>query len=165
MFERTKGTALITGASAGIGAVYADRLARRGYDLILIARNEERLRAVAEKIVADTGRRVQTVIADLGKKNDLLRVETILREDPTITMLVNNAGVSSAQPLLNEDVNKVEEMIDLNVTATTRLAYAAAPSFVARGKGTIINLSSVLGISVEMLNGVYGASKAYVLAL
>ena len=161
----SKGTALITGASAGIGAVYADRLARRGYDLILVARNEARLRAVADKVGAGTGRRVQTVIADLGNKDDLLPVETILREDPSITMLVNNAGVSSAQPLLNENVDKMEDMIFLNVTALTRLAYAAAPSFVARGKGTIINIGSVLGIDVEALNGVYGASKAYVLAL
>ena len=161
----SKGTALITGASAGIGAVYADRLARRGYDLILVARNEARLRGVADKVGAGTGRRVQTVIADLGKKDDLLRVEAILRDDRAITMLVNNAGISSAQPLLNENVDKMEDMIFLNVTALTRLAYAAAPGFVARGKGTIINIGSVLGIDVEALNGVYGASKAYVLAL
>ncbi|ARQ02050.1 SDR family NAD(P)-dependent oxidoreductase [Pseudorhodoplanes sinuspersici] len=159
------GTALITGASAGIGAIYADRLARRGYDLILVARNEARLRAVADKAAANTGRHVQTVIADLGKKNDLLRVEKILRDDPSITMMVNNAGFASVQPLLNENVDRMEDMIALNVTALTRLAYAAAPGFVARGKGTIINISSIVGISVETLNGVYGASKAYVLAL
>lgn len=161
----SKGTALITGASTGIGAVYADRLARRGYDLILVARNEARLRAVADKITANTGRRTQTVVADLGKKSDLLRVETILRNDPAITMLVNNAGVASVQPLLNENVDRMEDMITLNITALTRLAYAAAPGFVARGKGTIINIGSIVGVAVEALNGVYGASKAYVLAL
>lgn len=163
--KSSQGTALITGASAGIGAVYADRLARRGYDLILVARNEARLRAVAEKITADTGRGVQTVIADLGRKDDLLRVETILRDDPSITMLVNNAGFASVQPLLNENVDRMEDMISLNITALTRLAYAAAPGFVARGKGTLINIGSIVGIGVETLNGVYGASKAYVLAL
>lgn len=161
----SKGTALITGASAGIGAVYADRLARRGYDLILVARNEARLRGVADKVGAGTGRRVQTVIADLGNKDDLLRVEKILREDRSISVLVNNAGLASVRPLLSENVDKMEEMIFLNITALTRLAYAAAPGFVARGKGTLINIGSVVGISVETLNGVYGASKAYVLAL
>lgn len=161
----SKGTALVTGASTGIGAVYADRLARRGYDLIVVARNEARLRTVADRVTADTGRRVQTHIADLGKKDDLLRVETVLREDPSITMLVNNAGFASVQPLLNENVDRMEDMIDLNITALTRLAYAAAPGFVTRGKGTIINVSSIVGIGVETLNGVYGASKAYVLAL
>ena len=161
----SKGTALITGASAGIGAVYADRLARRGYDLILVARNEARLRAVADKVGAGTGRQVTTVIADLSDKNDLLRVEAILRDDQSITLLVNNAGVASVRPLLGENVDKMEEMIFLNITAPTRLAYAAAPGFVARGGGTLINIGSVVGISVETLNGVYGASKAYVLAL
>ena len=161
----SKGTALVTGASAGIGAIYADRLARRGYDLILVARNEARLRAVADKVGAGTGRRVQTVTADLGNKDDLLRVETILRDDQSITLLVNNAGVASVRPLLGENVDKMEEMIFLNITALTRLAYAVAPGFVARGNGTIINISSIVSISVETLNGVYGASKAYVLAL
>ena len=161
----SKGTALITGASTGIGAVYADRLARRGYDLILVARTEQRLRAVADKVMAETGRSAQTVIADLGKKDGLLRVEAILRDDPAITMLVNNAGFASVQPLLNENVDRMEEMITLNVTALTRLAYAAAPGFVSRGHGTIVNISSIAGIGVEALNGVYGASKAYVLAL
>ncbi len=158
-----KGTSLITGASTGIGAVYADRLARRGYDLILVARNRERLTALASRLVAETGRSVEILPADLNNKADLLRVEATLRDDPNITMLVNNAGVGSVAPLVKADIDTMEDMITLNITALTRLTYAAAPGFVARGRGTIINISSTVGISTETLNGVYGATKAYVL--
>ena len=84
---------------------------------------------------------------------------------PSIAMLVNNAGAASLAPLLNADVDKMEEMIALNVTALTRLTYAAAPAFVARGAGTIINIASIVAVAPERLNGVYGASKAFVLAL
>jgi uncharacterized protein len=160
-----KGTALITGASTGIGAVYADRLAKRGYDLILVARNQERLSALAKRLTAGTGRVVTTLAADLNNKMDLARVEATLRTDPAITLLVNNAGVGSVAPLLQADVDTMEAMIALNITALTRLTYAAVPAFVARGSGTVINISSIVGIGVEILNGVYGASKAYVLSL
>jgi short-subunit dehydrogenase len=159
-----KGTALITGASSGIGAIYADRLARRGYDLILVARNEQRLNAVADRLRGETGRQVTVLPADLNDKAGLAKVEAVLRDDSSITMLVNNAGVGSVASILQADVDKMEAMIDLNVTALTRLTYAVAPVFVARGAGTIINISSVVGIAVEALNGVYSASKSYVLS-
>ena len=165
MSTSPKGIAVVTGASAGIGAIYADRLARRGYDLILVARNQARLDEVANRIAGATGRVVKVVAADLNNKADLKRVETILATDPGITMLVNNAGVGALEPLLQSNVDAMEEMIDLNVTALTRLTYAAAPAFVARGGGTIINISSVVAIAPEVLNGVYGATKAFVLAL
>ena len=161
----SKGTALITGASRGIGAVYADRLAKRGYDLILVARSEARLKALSVRLTSETGRSVTPLLADLNDKADLAKVETTLRDDQTITMLVNNAGVGSVAPLLHADVEKMDDMIALNITALTRLTYAAAPAFVARGAGTIINIASVVGISPETLNGVYGATKAYVIAL
>jgi short-subunit dehydrogenase len=161
----SKGTALITGASRGIGAVYADRLAKRGHDLILVARNEARLKALSARLTSETGRSVTPLPADLNDKADLAKVETTLRDDQTITMLVNNAGVASVARLLNADVEKMDDMIALNITALTRLTYAAAPAFVARGTGTIINIASVVGISPETLNGVYGATKAYVIAL
>ncbi|MBS0252935.1 MAG: SDR family oxidoreductase [Proteobacteria bacterium] len=161
----SKGTALVTGASSGIGAIYADRLAKRGYDLILVARNEERLKDVAQRITSATGRSVTILPADLNDKASLAKVESVLKENPAITMLVNNAGFGAVGSLLQADVDKMEEMIDLNVTALTRLTYAAAPAFASRGRGTIINISSVVGIAAEMLNGVYGATKAYVLAL
>jgi uncharacterized protein len=160
----SKGTALITGASSGIGAVYADRLARRGYDLILVARNRDRLQTLANRLANETGRSVEVVVADLGNKADVARVETVLRTDASITMLVNNAGVGATAPLLGSDIDKMDEMITLNVDALTRLTYAAAPGFVARNGGTIINISSIAAVSPETLNGVYGGSKAFVLA-
>ncbi len=164
MSTTTKGTALITGASAGIGAIYADRLAKRGYDLILVARDKTRLAGLAQRLRNSTGRSVDTVAADLNDKTDLARVEAILRANTNITLLVNNAGVGATAPLLNADVEKMDDMIRLNVGALTRLSYAAAPRFVARGAGTIINISSIVAISHETLNGVYGGTKAYVLA-
>ncbi|ACK49111.1 short-chain dehydrogenase/reductase SDR [Methylocella silvestris BL2] len=160
-----KGVALITGGSAGIGAVYADRLAKRGYDLILVARNQARLDALAERLRGETGRSVETIAASLGDRNDLARVEARLCEETRLTLLVNNAGVGAVTPLLQSDVDKMEQMITLNVTALTRLTYAAAPGFVARGSGAIINIASVVAIAPESLNGVYGATKAFVLAL
>jgi short-subunit dehydrogenase len=159
------GTALITGASSGIGAVYADRLAKRGYDLILVARNRERLDILARRLAAETGRTVEIVASDLSDKADLGRVEKLLRTDTRITALVNNAGVAAITPLLDSDVEKMDDMITLNVRALTRLTYAAAPGLVARGGGTIINIASIVAVGPEILNGVYGASKAYVLAL
>jgi short-subunit dehydrogenase len=162
--KQNPGTALITGASSGIGAVYADRLARRGFNLILVARSGDRLRALADHLVESTGRRVDTLVADLSDSQDLARVEATLSSREDITMLVNNAGFGATAPLLSSDIKKMEEMITLNVVALTRLAYAAAPAFVGRGAGTIINIASVVAISPETLNGVYGGSKAYVLA-
>jgi hypothetical protein len=159
------GTAVVTGASSGIGAIYADRLARRGYDLILVARNRARLEQLATRISNETGRSVEIVAADLNDDADIRRVENVLRTDASITMLVNNAGVGAAGPLLDSDADKMEAMIKLNVVALTRLTYAVAPGFVARGGGNIINIASIVAIAPEILNGVYGGTKAFVLAL
>ncbi len=161
----SKGTALITGASTGIGAIYADRLAKRGYDLILVARNEAKLQALSERLARQTGRAVKALPADLADSAGLAKIEAVLRQDQSITMLVNNAGVASIAPLLQADIADMDGIIDLNITALTHLTYAVAPAFVARGSGTIINIGSVVGIVPESLNGVYGASKAFVLAL
>ncbi len=161
----SKGIALITGASTGIGAVYADRLAKRGYDLILVARSANRLEDLARRLARETGRAVETVVADLTDAADLAHIEVVLRDNPRITLLVNNAGVAATTPLLDSDVDKMTAMIRLNVDALTRLTYAAAPALVARGHGTIINIASVVAIAPELLNGVYGATKAFVLAL
>ncbi|WP_144143878.1 SDR family NAD(P)-dependent oxidoreductase [Paraburkholderia sp. BCC1884] len=163
--QANKGTALVTGASSGIGAVYADRLARRGYDLILVARDVERLNGLAERLTKETGRHVDTVVADLTVKADVRRIEERLRTDRGITMLVNNAGVGATASLIDSDVDALESMIDLNVTALTRLTAAAVPGFVERGIGALINISSVAALSPEMLNGTYSGTKAYVLNL
>jgi short-subunit dehydrogenase len=164
MSTSSKGTALITGASSGIGAIYADRLARRGHDLILVARNRERLEALATRLTDDTGRFVAVIVADLNNKADLARVEQVLRTDASITVLGNNAGVGAPTPLRDADIDKMARMIDLNITALVRLTYAVVPAFVKRGNGAIINIGSVVGIAPELLNGVYGGTKAFVLA-
>lgn len=159
-----KGTVLITGASSGIGAVYADRLARRGYDLILVARRRDRLDALATRLAEVTRRSIDVVVADLNDTADRARVEQVLRTDSTITMLVNNAGIGSTASLLDADVDTMVRMIDLNVTALVRLTYAIVPVLIARGGGTIINIASAMAIWPELLNGVYGGTKAFVLA-
>src|SRR5258707_11352237 len=160
----SKGTALVAGDSRGIGGVYADRLAKRGFDLILVARSVEPLKALAASLSSASGRHITSIVADLNNETDLAKVEAKLKNDQNITMLVNNAGFASVAPLLEADIRKMQDMIALNVTALTRLSYAAAPAFVKRGTGTIINIGSAAGISVEALNGVNGESKAYVLA-
>src|SRR5580698_1206740 len=160
----SKGTAVITGASSGIGAIYADRLASWGYDLILVARNRERLSAIAKRVSEDTGRSAEIIVADLGNRADLVHVEDRLRTDASITLLVNNAGVGVPTPFLAADIDKIDQMIELNVTALVRLTYAIMPAFVEKAKGAVINISSALGIAPELLNGVYGGTKAFVLA-
>jgi short-subunit dehydrogenase len=161
----SKGTALITGASTGIGAVYADRLAHRGYDLILVARNGELLNQLSTSLAAKTGRTIEAFPADLTNKEDLRKVEARLRADASITTLVNNAGFGGVSSLLESKVDEMENMIDLNVTALTRLALAVLPGLVERKQGAVINISSIVAIAPEMLNGVYGATKAFVLSL
>ena len=157
----SKGTALVTGASTGIGAVYADRLARRGYDLILVARNQEKLSEVAAQL-KDTGRNVEALPADLTTREGVKRVAERLSTDAHITALINNAGVGSAGKLLDAKIDDLESMIYLNVTALTRLALAALPGFVARKNGLLINISSIVALAPELLNGTYSGSKAYV---
>jgi len=159
-----KGTAVITGASSGIGAVYADRLAARGYDLVLIARSADKLERVAEQIRAKSGRKIETYPADLTDHLDVARVELLLKSDPDLSILVNNAGLGAVAPLLQSEIDTMSMMISLNVDALTRLSYAAVPQFVARGAGTVINIASIVGITPEQLNGVYGGTKAFVIA-
>lgn len=164
--NEVKGTALITGASAGIGAIYADRLARQGYDLILVARSAAKLDQVAKAIHEATGRNVDTLPADLSNPGELRLIEARLINDRRITMLVNNAGIGAPVPTWQADVDQMETMIDINATALARLSYAVAQRFVAVGSGTIINIASTVAIAPEfMLNGVYGATKAFVVAL
>ncbi len=159
------GTALITGASTGIGSVYARRLAQRGYDLILVARDRQRLTDLANGITAETGRKAETLAADLTVRADLKRVEERLRSDSSVTALVNNAGFGGVAKLIDSDVEEMDNMIQLNVTALTRLTSAALPGFLARSRGLIINISSVVALSPELLNGVYSGTKAFVVNL
>ncbi len=159
------GTALITGASTGIGSVYAHRLARRGYDLVLIARDQQRLTKLANDITAKTGRKAEILPADLTVKADLKRVEERLRSDRSITALVNNAGFGGVAKLIDSNVDDMDNMIQLNVTALTRLTSAALPGFLERSRGLIINIASIVALSPELLNGVYSGTKAFVVNL
>ena len=159
------GRALITGASSGIGATYAQRLAAQGYDLLLVARDQQRLDALAARLGEQHGVSVQVLKADLTRKEDRASVEARLREDESISLLLNNAGVAINGTLLEADLDRLESMIELNVTATARLAGAAAKAFAGRGRGTIINVASVLALAPELFNGSYSATKAFVLNL
>ncbi len=160
-----QGTALITGASSGIGAAYADRLAGRGFDLLLVARDQSRLEALAADLRAKTSVKVEVLKADLTNAAQVEMLEQRLRNDPSITLLVNNAGVASNSALAETDLGEVDRLIQLNIVAVTHLASAAAAGFVARGSGAIVNIASVVPMIPERFNAVYTASKAYVLSL
>ncbi|WP_366004290.1 SDR family oxidoreductase [Sphingomonas sp.] len=160
------GTAVVTGASSGIGAVYADRLARRGYDLVLVARRLDRLEALADRIEQETGSKISLLVADLTDANGVATVEKLLRDDPSVTLLVNNAGMAVTAPFLDHDPVVADRMIRLNITAPTLLARAAGEAFAKRRSGTIINISSVTALAPELLEGgVYASTKAYLLSL
>jgi len=162
---KAQGTALVTGASSGIGAIYAERLAARGFDLLLVARDQERLDAAATRLRTEHGIQVEVFKADLTQKDDVLKVEQRLRSDSSISLLLNNAGVAADGLLANSDMDQLERLIQLNITAVTRLASAAAASFSKAGRGTIINIASVVALFPERFNATYSASKAYVLSL
>lgn len=162
---QSQGTALVTGASSGIGAIYAERLAARGFDLLLVARDEQRLEAAASKLRAEHGVQVEVLKADLTQKDEVLKLEQRLRSDSSISLLLNNAGVAADGLLANADMEQLERLIQLNVTTVTRLASAAAASFAKAGRGTIINIASVVALFPERFNATYSASKAYVLSL
>lgn len=160
----SRSTALVTGASSGIGATYAGRLARRGHDVILVARDTARLEALAAQIRADTGRNAEVLTADLTDRGDLSRVQQRLSSDAQISLLVNNAGAALAGPLSSNDPARLDSMIALNITAAVHLARAAVQNFQAQGGGTIINIASILALAPELFNATYGGTKAFVLA-
>ena len=162
---QSQGTALVTGASSGIGAIYAQRLAARGFDLLLVARDQERLEAAANALRDGHGVQVEVLKADLTQKDDVLKLEQRLRSDSSISLLLNNAGVAADGLLANADLDQLERMIQLNITAVTRLASAAAAGFAKAGRGTIINIASVVALFPERFNATYSASKAYVLSM
>ena len=161
--ENDKGIALITGASSGIGATYAERLARRGYDLILVARDERRLDELASRLGRETGAAVEVLRADLTASEDLARVEQRLRDEDRIMVLVNNAGAAASGAFVDADLDQLEALVRLNVVAVMRLAGAAVTGFVSRSCGTVINIGSVTALAPEMFNGTYSGTKAFVL--
>lgn len=159
------GAALITGASTGLGAVYADRLAKRGHDLILVARNGAQMEELAAKLRAETGVTVDVVAADLTNGDDVTRIEQRLFDDANVTLFVNNAGMSLNGGTLDNSPAEIQTIIALNITAAARLAIAAGKAFGARGKGAIVNIASVLALAPEAFEGVYSGSKAFLLNL
>ncbi len=161
----SQGTALVTGASSGIGAIHAQRLAERGFDLLLVARDKDRLESAASQLRDAHGVQVEVLKADLTQKDDVLKLEQRVRSDSSISLLVNNAGVAADGLLANADMDQLERLIQLNITAVTRLASAAAAGFAKAGRGTIINIASVVALYPERFNATYSASKAYVLSL
>ncbi|BCP55312.1 SDR family oxidoreductase [Kaistia sp. 32K] len=157
--------ALVTGASSGIGAVYSRRLAARGYDLVLVARDTQRLNALAAELRAAHPVSVEVLIADLTDAEQLEQVGARLRSDPPVDLLVNNAGAGLRGSFETADPVAMEKLLKLNVGAPTLLASAALKGMVARGTGAIINIGSVVALAPERFPGVYAATKAYMLTL
>lgn len=158
-----KKVALVTGASSGIGAVYADRLAARGYDLILVARRADRLAALCTQIAKAHGVKAEPIVADLTQEQDVARIETIVATQGDLQVLVNNAGVARLAPAAQTSANEALAQINLNITALTRLTQAALPAFVTRKQGLIINIGSALAVHSLPISAIYSGTKAFVL--
>ena len=156
------GTAIVTGASSGIGKVYADRLAARGYDLVLVARREERLKDIAADLRQRYGVNAEVLVADLSRPDGTAAVADRLSRDASVSLLVNNAGFSALKPLTNTPDPVITDMIGLNVTALTLLSKAALAAFKQRNAGTLVNIGSGAGFAPYPGIPVYGSTKAYV---
>jgi short-subunit dehydrogenase len=158
------GTAVVTGASAGIGKIYADRLAKRGHDLLLVARRENRLSDVAAALRSAHGVNVSTLVADLGNSEDLERVAKAISADASITMLVNNAGTATMASVVATTPEQMLSMVNVNVTALARLTQAVLPRFKSQDSGTIVNVGSVLGLTtVPGVSNIYSGTKGFVM--
>ena len=158
--NRRRKLALVTGASSGIGDTFARRLARSGYDLVLVARNVERLEALAGTL-REAGTRVEVLPADLGQPLGLAVVEARLAAEPPIDLLVNNAGFGTAGPVASLDPDREEEEVRVNCIAPLRLARAVLPGMLERKRGAIINVSSIAGFQPGPFTATYSASKAF----
>lgn len=161
----TRPTVLITGASSGIGATYAERFAQRGHDLVLVARDQARLDALAARLRSEHEVAVEVMKADLTQLSDLTTVEARLRDDARIGILINNAGAALSGSFVEQSTDSVAQLVALNTTALVRLASAIAPRLAKAGDGAIINIGSVVGLAPEFGMTVYGATKAFVLFL
>ncbi|WP_407866020.1 SDR family NAD(P)-dependent oxidoreductase [Phyllobacterium phragmitis] len=157
--------AIVTGASSGIGSVYADRLATRGYDLIMVARDLERLRNAANHLTESYAVAVTPLPLDLSKHSDLGILLKRIREDENIELRVNSAGIGPSGNVLDASEDALGRMVHLNVDVLHALTVAAANTFAAKGAGAIINIASVVALMPERFNGSYAAGKAFVLSL
>jgi len=154
--------AVVTGASAGIGQAFAERLAREAWDLVLVARRRDRLDELAAKLRAAHERRVEVLVADLTDPAGLHAVEERIAAEPTLELLVNNAGFGTSGAFAELDRDAEEQELRLNVVALVRLTHAALEAFRARGHGTVINVSSLAGFQPSPYNATYAATKAFV---
>ena len=159
----TQGIAVVTGASSGIGKVYADRFAKRGYDVLLVARRKDRLNELSKELQQKYGVKVDTLVADLTKKEDLEKVSTTIASNDKITVLVNNAGVAVVGPSAQIPIDNLDSQLDLNVRSVTHLSQAILPGFIKRNSGTLINIASVVAFFTLPISSSYSASKAHVL--
>jgi len=157
----SKGLAVVTGASSGIGEVYAQRLAAQGYDLLLVARRKERLELLASSLAGKFGIRAEAFPADLSKDEGLRSVESRIAAADQLTMLVNNAGFGIRGLFQESDLERQEEMHRLHIIATMRLTHAALGGMMARGRGVIVNVSSVAAFSQSPWNTTYSATKTW----
>ncbi|WP_335944741.1 SDR family oxidoreductase [Pseudomonas sp. G166] len=153
---------LITGASSGIGATYAERFAQRGHDLVLVARDKVRLEALAARLRQEHDITVNVLQADLTQPVDLATVEARLRDDARIGVLINNAGANHTGNFVEQTPESIEQLVALNITSLTRLAHAIIPRLVQAGEGAIVNIGSVVGLAPELGFTLYGATKAFV---
>jgi uncharacterized protein len=157
------GTAVITGASSGLGKVYADRLAQRGYDLLLVARRADRLRNLAEELRTKYDIEANFIVADLGNSTDLQRVSDTISVDSRVSVMVNNAGTSLLAPSVEIPLAGLDAQLNVNARAVSHLSQAVLPGFIKRDAGTIINIGSVLSFSVLPISTSYSATKAHVM--
>ncbi len=166
--ETDRRIALITGASSGIGAALAERLARDGHDLVIVARRRERLEALARRLEAETEAAVEVLPADLTEREQLLAVEDRVGADPPVDLLVNNAGFAGYGPMTELEPDYLERLIGVHVHAPMRLTRAALPGMLTRGGGAIVNIASLLALSGPLkgrMSGrtTYTAAKSFLL--
>jgi short-subunit dehydrogenase len=162
--SRTVRTALVTGASSGIGLVFCRQLAERGHRLVLVARRADRLEAIAKQLEQEHGIETEVFPADLTRPEELASVEARLASEPTLELLVNNAGFGTVGRFVELDPDAEESEIKLNTLALVRLTRAALPGMVERGRGGIINVSSMASFSPSPFMATYAATKAFVTA-
>jgi short-subunit dehydrogenase len=162
--------ALVTGASAGIGEAYARELARRGFDLLVVARRANRLDSLVHSLRSEHGVHAEAIVADLSDGEGIRFVEQAIAATDRLELLVNNAGFAGYMPFLDLDPETAEALIGVHVLATTRLTRAALPRMVERGSGAVVNVASMLAFAASIppnplpSRATYGGAKAYIVA-